>query len=349
MTRPEEGAKGQRRQRQEQKQHAITAYIPNYLRPYIHPYHGDFCYSRSFHFRLVAQVMAEGFLPIASDGVLLPKLHAHRCCINLPGDLHVGKSTRKKSKKFNVTFNTAFDEVVEGCRQQHGEHCWLYDPLVEAFKAIKDAGKVDAVIMLDETPQNRKIAPVRLYSVEVWNMSTGKLVGGELGYTVGSIYTSLTGFCAEDSAGSVQLCALGRLLSVVGFDLWDLGMSMSYKTSLGSHLMPRKNFVQHIHSVRDTMGHLVLPSNRSSPMNARAMIDSQSQQHQNRSNHRPDEKVVVASGDMAPDKTRNVHQPPYEEGSSSVEKKKKRRSPCSGIGECGNPQSAENRANSSPP
>ena len=30
---------------------------------------------------------------------------------------------------------------------------------------------------------------VRLYSVEVWNAVTGELAGGELGYTVGNIYT----------------------------------------------------------------------------------------------------------------------------------------------------------------
>ena len=267
--------------------------------------------------------MAEGFLPIASDGVLLPKLHAHRCCINLPGDLHVGKSTRKKSNKFDITFNTAFDEVVEGCRQQHGEHCWLYDPLVEAFRAMKEAGKVDAIVLSDEARQSRKIAPVRLYSVEVWNTSTGKLVGGELGYTVGSIYTSLTGFCAEDSAGSVQLCALGRLLSQLGFDLWDLGMSMTYKTSLGSHLMPRKLFVEHVHRVRDTLGHLVLPSSGDPPMNARTMIDSVSSKEQNQNNQRQD-KDVVATGGGASNKVRSIHQPPYEDGSSSVEKKKKR-------------------------
>ena len=281
--------------------------------------------------------MAEGFLPIASDGVLLPKLHAHRCVITLPGDLHVGKSTRKRSKKFDVTINTAFDRVVEGCRQQHGSQCWLYDPLVEAFKAIMEAGRVDTVVMDTKEETSRKVAPVRLYSVEVWNASTGNLAGGELGYTVGSIYTSLTGFCAEDSAGSVQLCALGRLLSQLGFSLWDLGMSMAYKASLGSHLMPRKLFVEHVHRVRDTKGDLVLPSN-CSPMNARTMIEYQSvettQQIHEVANVRPKGEDEVSN------KGRSKHQPPYEDGSSSVEKKKYRCSTDNGGPETGNPQSA---------
>merc|ERR1711957_767062 len=85
--------------------------------------------------------------------------------------------------------------------------------------------------------------PVRLYSVEVWNAETGNLAGGELGYSVGGIYSSLTGFSSEDAAGSVQLAALGKLLTRVGFEYWDLGMAMEYKTRLGAELVNRAEFV----------------------------------------------------------------------------------------------------------
>ena len=47
--------------------------------------------------------------------------------------------------------------------------------------------------------------PVRLYSVEVYDASSGVLAGGELGYSVGGVYSSLTGFSEMDGAGSVQL------------------------------------------------------------------------------------------------------------------------------------------------
>ncbi|OEU22633.1 Leucyl/phenylalanyl-tRNA-protein transferase, partial [Fragilariopsis cylindrus CCMP1102] len=169
--------------------------------------------------------MVEGFLPIATEGIILPKLHHHRSVVSLPESLHVSKSIRKKSKKYRLTINQCFDRVVEGCRRQHGPRCWLYPELVRVFKEIHDAGQLNSVVV---------------------HSNTNHLAAGELGYTVGSIYTSLTGFSAENSAGSVQLAALGRLLSTLHFSMWDLGMGgagMEYKQNLGSHLLKRDDFV----------------------------------------------------------------------------------------------------------
>ena len=91
---------------------------------------------------------------------------------------------------------------------------------------------------------------VKLYSVEVWNQETGELAGGELGYTIGSIYTSLTGFSNEDSAGSVQLAALGKILTLSGYEMWDLGMTLDYKKSLGAQSMARLDFLDCVKTMR---------------------------------------------------------------------------------------------------
>ena len=74
-----------------------------------------------------------------------------------------------------------------------------------------------------------------------------RLVAGELGYAVGKVYTSLTGFYSNGGEGSVQLCALGRMLSQCGFAMWDLGMGgsgMKYKTELGAHMLKREDFLK---------------------------------------------------------------------------------------------------------
>ena len=94
--------------------------LPPYLLPLVRHYHDDFYVSRSFEPRLVVQLMAEGFLPIATRGYLLPKLHVERCVLQLnpTSNLHISRSTRKKSKKFLLSVNSCFDEVVAGCHRQ---------------------------------------------------------------------------------------------------------------------------------------------------------------------------------------------------------------------------------------
>ncbi|GAX09913.1 leucyl/phenylalanyl-tRNA---protein transferase [Fistulifera solaris] len=260
------------RQRMTERRRCLQSYIPESLKRIVIPYHGDFCVSPVFHPDVVCQLMAEGFLPIATEQLLLPKLHQHRCVIQLPNGLHISKSARKKSKKYRPSFNQAFDQVVDGCRRQHGVNCWLIPQLVEAFSAIhRTHPKGMPTHVLDDVVE--RCCPVRLYSMELWD-DLDNLVAGELGYTVGSIYTSLTGFTVQDSAGSVQLLTLGRLLSRCGFELWDLGMDMAYKQTLGSKLMPREEFVDYVNRVRCRDAHLMLPEfGRESKPNCRDIID----------------------------------------------------------------------------
>lgn len=97
--------------------------LPNYLYPLVRFHHEDFYVSHSFDPRLIVQLMAEGFLPIATSSFLLPKLHVERCLLQLSPscNLHVSKSTRKKAKNYSLTINDCFERVVAGCRAQHGK------------------------------------------------------------------------------------------------------------------------------------------------------------------------------------------------------------------------------------
>ncbi|KAL9179352.1 hypothetical protein ACHAXT_008642 [Thalassiosira profunda] len=227
-----------------------NALLPYYLQPIVRHYHDDFWVSRSFDPRLIVQLMAEGFLPIATSGYLLPKLHIERCVLRLnpASELHISRSTRKKCKRFLLSVNEAFDRVVVGCHRQHGTN-WLYPQIVDAFRTIHkrtsegNAGGFNATIIDEETQQPGDYTPVRLYSIEIWNAKTGALAGGELGYSVGGVYSSLTGFSDEDAAGSCQLVALGKLLERCGFEYWDLGMDLDYKRRLGATIAQRTEFL----------------------------------------------------------------------------------------------------------
>lgn len=64
-------------------------------------------------------------------------------------------------------------------------------------------------------------------------------------------HESLTGFSSYDSAGSVQLAALGALLSQNEFELWDLGMGMDYKYRMGAHNVSRINYLKIVNVGRE--------------------------------------------------------------------------------------------------
>ena len=94
-----------------------------------------------------------------------------------------------------------------------------------------------------------------MHSIEVW--LNGELAAGEIGFAVGGAYTSLSGFSAVSSAGSVQLAAAAKLLERCGFSMWDLGMKMNYKTAIGATLIDRAAFLATLHAARDQVGVLL--------------------------------------------------------------------------------------------
>ena len=138
------------------------------------------------------------------------------------------KSTRKRAKKFRLTADKCFDEVIDRCVEQHGEN-WLYPPMRAAFRALhhwgqsrdamrfsttavagptNDADGVDGEHMavstkLDPLPAGfpALLEEVRFHSFEVW-AADGTLAAGEFGAVVGGVYTSFTGFFDPKFSGA---------------------------------------------------------------------------------------------------------------------------------------------------
>lgn len=96
----------------------------------------------------------------------------------------------------------------------------------------------------------------RVVSIELYDEDEGiqRLIAGEIGYLIGRVYTSLSGFYELPDAGTVQLVCLGRWLELKGYAFWSLGHCyspcMDYKRQLGHRVYPRKDFLRKLRLYR---------------------------------------------------------------------------------------------------
>jgi len=81
-----------------------------------------------------------------------------------------------------------------------------------------------------------------------------RLIAGEIGYSIGRVYTSLSGFYEVPGAGTVQLACLGKWLELKKYAFWSLGHCyspvMDYKRQLGHRVYPRANFLKKLRQHR---------------------------------------------------------------------------------------------------
>jgi leucyl/phenylalanyl-tRNA--protein transferase len=211
------------------------------------PYRHEFAIHPTIAPDEVENACRAGFMPMAmilssQDGdckeYFTPKLHLERCLLD-PATVHISDTARRESKKYSLSLNRSFDEVLDGCVRQHGDG-WLTDALVDSFRQLH---------------AERTARAVKFVSAELWKQeeSNTVLVAGEIGYRIGVSYASLTGFSRVSGAGTVQLTTLGAVLASAGIKVWDLGMAMDYKTNLGGLALPRRIFLpalRHAYSAR---------------------------------------------------------------------------------------------------
>ncbi len=142
-----------------------------------------------------------------------------------PDELHVSRSLAREMRKgcFQVTFDQAFDRVIEACAQsrQADDGTWLTAEMVAAYRCLHRQG----------------IA----HSVEAWQ--EGVLVGGLYGNALGSVFFGESMFARIPNASKVAFVCLVRSLEHVGFRLIDCQVHTPHLQSLGARLIPRDEFL----------------------------------------------------------------------------------------------------------
>lgn len=146
------------------------------------------------------------------------------------GGLRVTRSMRQSARRYDVTVDRAFADVVTGCADPHREGAWIDRQMADAYMRLHVLGWA--------------------HSIEAWTRD-GRLGGGLYGVAIGGLFCGESMFHRARDASKVALMALvdlledgepGRLLDVQwstphleSLGVVDVGR-VAYLRSLGAAL-----------------------------------------------------------------------------------------------------------------
>jgi leucyl/phenylalanyl-tRNA--protein transferase len=146
-------------------------------------------------------------------------------------DFIISRSLRKTLKKgvFQVTFDRAFEEVIQACAAvprlgQNGT--WITEEMQEAYINLHGLGYA--------------------HSVESW--FGGKLAGGLYGVSLGKAFFGESMFHLKTDASKVALATLVEKLNSWDFQFIDSQMTTEHMVRLGAKELPRRIFLKRLHS-----------------------------------------------------------------------------------------------------
>lgn len=143
------------------------------------------------------------------------------------------RSLRKTLQKFtqtpsaSITFDTAFDRVIEHCAafEREGQNgTWILEDMVSAYQALHRAGFA--------------------HSVETW--IEGELVGGLYCVSIGKAVFGESMFALQTDASKIALSALVAFAKQHGITWIDCQQNTKHLAFLGAHEIPQAAFLQSV-------------------------------------------------------------------------------------------------------
>ena len=178
---------------------------------------------------LVAAYRA-GIFPWPDDvGRLLWWSPDPRAILPLDG-FHESRSLRRvrRQRRFGVTRDTAFADVMRGCATAHGA-TWITPAMLAAYVRLHELGWA--------------------HSIETWHGST--LAGGVYGVAVDGLFAAESMFHRGRDASKVALAELVGHLRARGFALLDVQLLTPQLASLGAIEIPREVYLARLAAARD--------------------------------------------------------------------------------------------------
>lgn len=184
--------------------------------------------------RTLVAAYARGLFPmdVGRDGPLGWWSPDPRGVLPLDG-LRVSRSLRASLRRFRVTIDEAFDDVVAGCAEQPRPHGWITDDFRAAYALMHARGLA--------------------HSVEVWRGD--ELVGGLYGVEIGGLFAGESMFHRARDASKVALVglvdALGGASGAREGRLLDVQWATAHLESLGIVAIPRADYLRRLAIARD--------------------------------------------------------------------------------------------------
>ena len=184
--------------------------------------------------RTLVAAYSRGLFPmdVGGDGPLGWWSPDPRGVLPLDG-IRVSRSLRASVRRYDVTIDAAFDDVIAGCAEQPRAHGWITPAFRSAYSAMHERGLA--------------------HSVEVWDGDD--LVGGLYGVEIGGLFAGESMFHRARDASKVALVALvdalggesaareGRLL--------DVQWATPHLESLGVIAIARGDYLERLAIARD--------------------------------------------------------------------------------------------------
>lgn len=133
-----------------------------------------------------------GLFPMPVEGRGIGWWSPHpRAILPLDG-LHVSRSLRKSSARFEIRVDNDFEAVIDGCGDPARGGRWITEGIRAAYVALHELGWV--------------------HSVEAWSLDDGSLAGGLYGVAIGGLFAGESMFHRRTDASKVALLGLMRIL-----------------------------------------------------------------------------------------------------------------------------------------
>jgi leucyl/phenylalanyl-tRNA--protein transferase len=141
----------------------------------------------------------------------------------LPLDaLRVTRSMRQSARRYTVTVDTSFGEVIRACASPTREGVWITRQFIDAYEELHSLGWA--------------------HSIEARN-AEGYLVGGLYGVRIGRFFAGESMFHIQRDASKVALMHLVAAMKTSGMTLLDVQWSTPHLASLGVVEVPRAEYL----------------------------------------------------------------------------------------------------------